>query len=110
MKLITKLATATGALGLAATGALATLGSGSAAATVPAVVHLASTSNAIPSQLTPIPAPNSGSSTTVEPATAEGPDTGAEAATEQASEPAQPGGGHSDAPGANVDHQFDGVE
>ena len=36
----------------------------------------------------------------------------AENAPEQSepNEPALPGGGHADAPGQNVDHQFDGVE
>jgi hypothetical protein len=100
MKLLTKMATTTGALGLVVTGAVAALSGGSAAATVPAVVHLASTTKAVPSQVTTTAAPQPG------PADA----TGAESATESAADAALPGGGHADAPGANVDHQFDGTE
>ncbi len=35
---------------------------------------------------------------------------GVEQANEQAQEANLPGGGHQDTPGANVDHQFDGIE
>ncbi|MDQ1391551.1 MAG: hypothetical protein QOF30_528 [Acidimicrobiaceae bacterium] len=110
MRLSTKLASAAGAVCLAGTGALAALSGGSAAATVPAVVHFASTSQAARSQVSPTPPP---SSSTANPG-AEAPDTGAEATTEPANEPANepqlPGGGHADAPGATADHQFEGVE
>jgi hypothetical protein len=112
MKLSTKLASAAGAVCLAGTGLVAAFSGGSAAATVPAVVHFASTSasQAAPSQVSPNPPP---SSSTANPG-AEAPDTGAEATTEPANEPANepqlPGGGHADAPGATADHQFEGVE
>ncbi|MDQ1357563.1 MAG: hypothetical protein QOJ52_351 [Acidimicrobiaceae bacterium] len=111
MKLSTKLASAIGAICLAGTGALAALSGGSAAATVPAVVHFASASQAAPSQVSPTPPP---SGSTVDAAGAEALDTGADAVTESANEPANepqlPGGGHADAPGATADHQFEGVE
>jgi hypothetical protein len=108
MKLSTKLASAAGAVCLAGTGLVAAFSGGSAAATVPAVVHFASTSasQAAPSQVSPNPPP---SSSTANPG-AEAPDTGAEATTEPANEPQLPGGGHADAPGATADHQFEGVE
>ncbi len=107
MKFSTKLASAAGAICLAGTGALAALSGGSAAATVPAVVHLASTSPVAPSQVSPTPAP---SGPTVDAPNAEAPDIGAEATTEPANESQLPGGGHADAPGATADHQFEGIE
>ncbi|MDQ1413547.1 MAG: hypothetical protein QOE07_2135, partial [Acidimicrobiaceae bacterium] len=115
MKLSTKLASAIGAICLAGTGALAALSGGSAAATVPAVVHFASASQAAPSQVSPTPPP---SGSTVDASGAEALDTGADAVTESANEsanepanePQLPGGGHADAPGATADHQFEGVE
>ncbi|MDP9073277.1 MAG: hypothetical protein M3N98_03710 [Actinomycetota bacterium] len=88
MKLATKLATAAGAVVLAGSGAWAALGSTPAAAHVPAVVKLS----------TPTPAPA-------------GPDATAETPGTEAPDPAnEPAGGHADAPGTTVDHQFDGVE
>jgi hypothetical protein len=106
MKLFTKLASAAGAIGLAATGALALVGTTPAAAHVPAVVRLTSTP-AAPGQASPTSKP---AISTVEATGTEALDTGAEAVTEPAGELQLPGGGHADPPGANVDHQFNGVE
>ncbi len=112
MRLTTKLATAVGAMGLAATGALAAFSSSPAATHIPAVINLTATHQAVPSQVAPTaaPAPPPNNSTVDTPG-AETPETGAEATTaEPANEVQLPGGGRADASGANVDNQFEGVQ
>ncbi|MDQ6613756.1 MAG: hypothetical protein M3083_03120 [Actinomycetota bacterium] len=101
-----------GAIVLAASGAAAVFSATSAGAHVPAVVHLTATNRAAPSQVTPSPpaAPSTTTDTAAEGPDTGGPDTGAEATTEPAHEPPLPGGGHADAPGANADLSFDGIE
>ncbi len=78
---------------------------------VPAVLALAGGVVAVQAAQSPSPPP---APTTTAPATTapsestETPETAAEQV--DVNEPSLPGGGHADAPGANVDHQFEGVE
>jgi len=75
-----------------------------------AMAASAPTPTATPQQQTQPAAEQGETADAAQAATGAAETTGATEAAAEANEPALPGGGHADAAGHNVDHQFEGVE